>query len=1413
MTPEQIASQNGAPAAASGEGPEELLDQLLRQIITGFFLLADGQGDISKWSDPAELLFGLDGADVIGKPFFSTLIGDPLPAEGESWKGFLEMGEEPQVRARVKLDASHEKVGRFPLEAVFIPVKLDEGFDFSLFLEDLSFELPIDLMLLRMRQQHPVVIRALRASLAEEPQLWEGWRTAGTLVAFRPLVETPWLEEALKQREEQARLAQEEAASRIAMYEAPSVMGDDVRDLEDAAAIVDKLKWASERIEDFEERSRILDKTAADAAAARARAEAAEKMVAEAQEQLTEALTKAGTDHDAGAEAARLELMARLDRIERIAQDAKDGATAQRQVAESAQREAAEAQRARELLAERLVALEDRVGEAADAGRVTAAEQARAEAFAAVEVAREELQARLEVLERSRSETAEQAAQEAREKLAERIESLEQSRAAEASFVRAELERVAAQAAEAAALKDEIAELRKPREDPKLREELSQVRARADEIVAVASEVRRLQGPVADIAGLRTHVEKLERALTEVTAQRAAVEAAAAHTAEQDASIKALREEIASLRSTTADAGELARVRHSAEQALELRAEVEAARARAEEALAATGDVEALEALRADVDSIRARAEAAEAAAAREVPLAPDDRTRLETAQREAEEARAGLEAVRGQSDELRAQAAQLREEAGRLQAQLKALQEGDGQSRHDLDGLRRQHDELKSTLEDARRERDEIRTQLRDALRTAEEAKSAAESRPAEPAGSASMSESGIRKLALASDEYAGLRRDTDALRGRMDELLALAEAAERRAEEARAEAAAARNEGIETRDEAREAQRAAREAGDRVDLVDRGAANVLSEVQAHNAAVEELGAIARAANETAHETRAAAADAAAAVERLETELRGSQQEAVGRVEQAVREHADRSAAQLREELSALREELETTRTKVDASDDADLREALGALRAELDGGDGTPGLRARLDELKTELKSDVPGVRAELEQLRERLDQVAGRAEDASATDALREELAAVRERVQDASAFEALRGDTDSILEQMAALRARLDSDDPAAAVREQVEELRTKLEDRSDVDGLRAELQELRDRPLPEFPDFPAVDPAVVAAAQELPALRRSVDELHAAGFRERLAELHGELKAHRQDNTEGRLVIERRLSEMAADVVTARSEAEQARQTVDALREELSTLREYAASVRAETGAATQTATAARTAVNASDRKFEKLRADVAAMIGSVETWKEEIKEARKAAVAARKDAESAKNAAEKVGAANEANAERFTEVWREILHLKPSQAAQGNGSGVRRGPVRNMFATAPAEPPPKREPREGFDDVAAPIAKLALTGKFTELNPAFTKIVGYQEHEFSRATWPSVHDREVYEQQKQDLAELVTGERECVKVHSTYMHGAGLMVPVVGELTLVRDEAGEPAHLLLVAEDRHNPVA
>src|SRR3954469_16144723 len=258
MNPIQQTPPKG-PDVDETEVSNDPLDALLTQLINGFFVLTDGQGAVSKWSEPAELLFGLDAAEALGKELFDTLV-DHAPAEAEAWRRFLESGEAPHTRALQTVSAIYAGDKRtFPLEMVFIPVKLDEGFDFSLFLEDLSFELPRNLMLMRMRQQHPVVVRALRAALETEPQPWDGWRTAGTLVAFRPIEATPWVDEELAARE--ARRAAADLEAEEMMDPDPGIQGDSIADLDDAAAVVARLLSALERIED-------LEKTAADLPAA-----------------------------------------------------------------------------------------------------------------------------------------------------------------------------------------------------------------------------------------------------------------------------------------------------------------------------------------------------------------------------------------------------------------------------------------------------------------------------------------------------------------------------------------------------------------------------------------------------------------------------------------------------------------------------------------------------------------------------------------------------------------------------------------------------------------------------------------------------------------------------------------------------------------------------------------------------------------------------------------------------------------------------------------------------------------------------------------------------------------------------------------------------------------------------------------
>src|SRR5437764_12674641 len=92
-----------AAAAAGAEAPADPLDALLRQIVGGYFVLTDGQGSVSKWSEPAELLFGRPADDVLGKGFFETLIGGALPPGGEAWRAFLDAGEPPDAPGRVRL--------------------------------------------------------------------------------------------------------------------------------------------------------------------------------------------------------------------------------------------------------------------------------------------------------------------------------------------------------------------------------------------------------------------------------------------------------------------------------------------------------------------------------------------------------------------------------------------------------------------------------------------------------------------------------------------------------------------------------------------------------------------------------------------------------------------------------------------------------------------------------------------------------------------------------------------------------------------------------------------------------------------------------------------------------------------------------------------------------------------------------------------------------------------------------------------------------------------------------------------------------------------------------------------------------------------------------------------------------------
>src|SRR5439155_24420185 len=139
-----------------------------------------------------------------------------------------------------------------------------------------------------------------------------------------------------------------------------------------------------------------------------------------------------------------------------------------------------------------------------------------------------------------------------------------------------------------------------------------------------------------------------------------------------------------------------------------------------------------------------------------------------------------------------------------------------------------------------------------------------------------------------------------------------------------------------------------------------------------------------------------------------------------------------------------------------------------------------------------------------------------------------------------------------------------------------------------------------------------------------------------------------------------------------------------------------------------------------------------EQRIEAMQAEVTFAMRSVEELKQGLTSAGQAAVIARREAGEAKKAAQNAGESG------VHEVFQQLI-------VAARGGGPTHAQARRPAPRKKAEVR-KREPRHGFDDAATPIAVVGLDGMFRELNPAFARLVGYQEHEFGKAAWPSPHD-------------------------------------------------------------------
>jgi PAS domain S-box-containing protein len=355
-------------------------------------------------------------------------------------------------------------------------------------------------------------------------------------------------------------------------------------------------------------------------------------------------------------------------------------------------------------------------------------------------------------------------------------------------------------------------------------------------------------------------------------------------------------------------------------------------------------------------------------------------------------------------------------------------------------------------------------------------------------------------------------------------------------------------------------------------------------------------------------------------------------------------------------------------------------------------------------------------------------------------------------------------------------------------------------------REDVDRVRAEAVAAREEVAGLRRDLDAGAERVVAEAS------RVAETAHEAAAR--VADVDSRVQTLGTDFAIGREQVDAlasRVERLGSDAATTQQAARDAaavnaeemtavRWVAENSRDGVQTLRAQLESLRAESRSARADAAAAREAARAGERRVEQMQAELTSALATLEELKTGLSHAGEAAVTARREAEQAKrDAAQPVGD----DSIGVHDVLQQLI-----AAARGGGhAGAARA---RRTVDAPGRPVPvERAPRRGFDDTPKPQAILGIEGRFRELNPSFARLVGYKEHEFSKAAWPSPHDRAVYQEQQDQLRRLVSGEIDSLSVQSTYMHGQGLMVPVVGTMKVVRNDGGEPLHLLLEAEERH----
>ncbi|MGH2764047.1 MAG: PAS domain-containing protein, partial [Thermoleophilaceae bacterium] len=162
--------------ATAGPSTSEAVEELLRQLVDARFVLTDRDGAVTRWSRPAEELFGWPGARMLGRPLVETLsLGIALPETG----------------GRLATTARRKDGHELEVALTLVPVRMSQSLEFNGFLEALEIAAPSGNALAQLQRSHRTVVEWISAAVAGHAELEEDGLAAGTIVAFRPLTEPP----------------------------------------------------------------------------------------------------------------------------------------------------------------------------------------------------------------------------------------------------------------------------------------------------------------------------------------------------------------------------------------------------------------------------------------------------------------------------------------------------------------------------------------------------------------------------------------------------------------------------------------------------------------------------------------------------------------------------------------------------------------------------------------------------------------------------------------------------------------------------------------------------------------------------------------------------------------------------------------------------------------------------------------------------------------------------------------------------------------------------------------------------------------------------------------------------------------------------------------------------------------------